>query len=71
MRRISGGGDRFVGAVRFRVPSAGDYTVRVRNDPPRTVLIARPLTDTIKRAIGWFLLAGVGGLVFAAGVTSL
>jgi Protein of unknown function (DUF2510) len=38
---------------------------------PRSVLVARPLTDTIKRVLGWFLLSGLGGLVTAAGIILL
>ena len=68
---LSSGNERFVGAVRFTTPRSGDYTVGVRNTPPTAVLIARPLTDTIKTVFIWFALAGVGGLVVVTAVILL
>ena len=62
-RDRSSNGRRYVGAVRFTTPADGDYTVDVHNATPKQVLIARPLADTIKAALGWLALAGLGGLV--------
>ncbi len=45
-RRITNGGDRFVGAVRFTTPAAGDYVVTVRSTVPKLFLVARPLSDS-------------------------
>jgi hypothetical protein len=64
-------GDRFVGAVRFTIPAAGDYTVTVRNTQPKAVLVARPLTDTIRAVLVWWLLAGAGGVTAAVGIVLL
>jgi hypothetical protein len=66
----SSDGDEFVGAVRFTTPSAGDYVVSVRNSQ-RRMLVARPFTDTVRAALGWFALAVLGGLVGAAGIVLL
>src|SRR5260221_209732 len=65
------GGDRYVGAVRFTTPAAGDYTVRVRSARPMLVEIARPLTTTIRSVLGWFALAGVGAVISVAGIVLL
>jgi len=67
----SSNGRRYVGAVRFTTPAAGDYTVDVHNATPKEVLIARPLADTITAAFGWLALAGLGGLVLMCGVVLL
>jgi hypothetical protein len=68
---ISSGGHRFVGAVRFTTPAAGDYAVSVRGTSSKAVLIARPVSDTIRSVLGWFALTGVGALVFAVGIVLL
>ena len=68
---ISSGGHRYVGAVRFTTPASGDYTVSVRGRAPKAVLIARPVSDTIRSVLGWFALTGVGALVFVVGVVLL
>jgi hypothetical protein len=64
-------GERFVGAVRFTTPSSGDYTVRVHSATPKLVEIARPLTTTIRSVLGWFALAGVGGILSVVGIVLL
>jgi hypothetical protein len=64
-------GDRFVGAVRFNIPATGDYTVSIGNTQPKAVLVARPLTDTIRSVLVWWLLAGVGGVTAAVGIVLL
>ncbi len=68
---LTTGGDRFVGAVRFRTPGAGKYTVAVSNVANESVLVARPLTDTIRSVAVWFLLAGSGGIIVVAGIVLL
>jgi hypothetical protein len=68
---ISSGGHRFLGAVRFTTPASGDYRVSVRGASPKAVLIARPVSDTIRSVLGWFALAGVGALIFMVGVLLL
>lgn len=68
---LTTGGDRFVGAVRFRTPSAGSYTVDVSSTRVTSFLVARPLTDTIQSVLIWFLLAGAGGVVVVVGVILL
>lgn len=64
-------GDRFVGAVRFTTPVAGEYAVEVSNVAPRSVLVARPLTDTIRSVVVWFLLAGAAGIIVVVGIVLL
>ena len=68
---LSSDGDSFVGAVRFTTPASGGYTVSVRNITPKEVLVARPLTDTIRSVLVWLLLAGVGGVVLVVGIILL
>lgn len=68
---VTTGGDRFVGAVRFRTPSAGEYTVQVGSTQQTSYLVARPLTDTIQSVLIWFLLAGAGGIVVVVGIVLL
>ena len=43
----------------------------VRNALPTTVLIAHPLTDTIRSSLGWFALTFVGGVAFVVGIVLL
>jgi hypothetical protein len=64
-------GDRFVGAVRFTTPASGDYVVSVHETTARPVLIARPFSNVVRSVLGWFALAGVGGLAFGVGVVLL
>ena len=68
---LSTHGERYVGAVRFTTPAAGDYLVTVRTPSSQSVLVARPLTDTIKKVLVWFLLTGVGGIVTVVGIVLL
>ncbi len=64
-------GRRYVGAVRFTTPASGDYLVTVRTTSPQSVLVARPLTFTIRKAIVWFVLMGTGGILTAVGIVLL
>jgi hypothetical protein len=64
-------GRRYVGAVRFDIPATGDYLVTVRSPFSESVLVARPLTDTIKKVLVWFLLTGIGGIVTVVGIVLL
>ena len=68
---LSSRGDRFVGAARFTTPASGEYTISVRSPTPMPVLIARPLSDTVGSVLGWFALAGFGGIVVVLGVVLL
>jgi hypothetical protein len=68
---LSDGGDRYVDAVRFDAPQAGDYTITIRDVAPTSVLVARPLTDTIESVIIWFVLSGVGGVILLTGIILL
>jgi hypothetical protein len=65
------GGDSFSGVVRFTASISGDYVVEVRSTTPITLLVARPLSDSISSALGWFGLSLLGGIVFAVGVVLL
>ena len=68
---INSGERRFVGAARFTTPAVGDYVVEVRSATPKEVLISRPLTATVRSVLGWFALAGGGGVVFVVGIVLL
>jgi len=67
----SSDGDRFVEVARFTTPASGDFAVGVRSAQPKKILVARPLTDTIRSVLGWFALAGAGGLTCAVGIVLL
>lgn len=62
---------RYVGAVRFTAPVAGEYIVGVTGTPAGRVLVAQPLTSAARRSVGWFALAGLGGVLFVVGVVLL
>ena len=64
-------GERYVGAVRFTTPAAGQYIVTVRDTASRSVVIARPFGQTIKSVLGWFALAGLGGILAIVGIILL
>ena len=68
---LSSRGERFVGAARFTTPASGDYMISVRSTAPKAFLVARPLSDTIGSVVGWFALAGFGGVVLLVGVVLL
>lgn len=68
---ISRNGERYVGAARFTTPAAGDYNISVTDSADTSVVIARPLTNTIKSAAGWFVLSGVGGILLIVGIVLL
>ena len=68
---LSNQGDRFIGAVRFNAPSTGDYTIGVHVASAVSVLVARPLTTTLKNALAWFAVAGLGGILAATGLILL
>jgi len=64
-------GHRYEGVVRFSTPAAGDYTINVTGVESTAVIVARPITDTITSVLGWFALAGAGGITFVVGVVLL
>jgi hypothetical protein len=68
---LSDGGGRYVEAVRFSTPAAGDYRVTIQHVAPTSVLIARPFTDTITSVAIWFVLAGIGGVILVVGIILL
>ena len=68
---LDNNGDRYVGAARFTAPAAGDYVIDVRGASATTVLIAHPLTDTVRSALGWFALTFVGGVACIVGIVLL
>lgn len=65
------GGRRYVGAVRFTTPVAGEYVVAVTGTPAGRVLVAHPLASVARRSVGWFALAGIGAVLFVVGVVLL
>jgi len=64
-------GELYLGAVQFTTPSAGLYTVRVRNSTRGYVLVARPFGSTIRSVLGWFALTGIGAIGLVAGIVLL
>ena len=68
---ITDGGDRFAGAAKFTTPAADYYDVTVRSPTTKSVVIARPLTDTLKSVLGWFALTALGGITFVIGIVLL
>jgi hypothetical protein len=63
--------NRFTGAVRFRTESEGLYTIRVQSRRPTTVIVAHPFIDTVTHSIVWFVLTGVGAVLFIVGIVLL
>lgn len=59
---ISDGDGGYTAVLRFRAPTDGTYTIRVRTDAPTRVKIEHPLVDIAGDNLGWVLL-GVGGLL--------
>ncbi len=66
--RITRNGSDFVGAVRFSVPSAGYYTVRVQATGTGRVIVARSLIDTVRSSIPWWGVTVLGGGTAIAGI---
>jgi hypothetical protein len=62
---------RYTGAVRFTAPQSGEYLVTVRGVASSSVVVARPLTDTVEDVLVWMGLVFVGGVVFIVGVVLL
>ena len=68
---ITHNGRSYTGVARFSPPAAGDYTLRITATSTDSVIVARPLTSLVARALGWFALSGLGGLTFVAGIVML
>jgi hypothetical protein len=68
---ITRNGSRYQGVVSFDIPSGGDYRIQVTADQARPVIITRSLVDVVKRSLGWFAAAGLGGVLFVLGVVLL
>jgi hypothetical protein len=65
-------GRRYVGAVRFTAPVAGEYVVGVTATPVANhVLVARPIGSVARGSLGWFGLAALGGVILVVGVVLL
>jgi len=64
-------GRRYVGAVRFTAPVAGEYVVGVTGTTADNVLVARPIGSVASGSLGWFALAALGGVVLVVGVVLL
>lgn len=59
------GSKTYTGAVRFRLPESGRYTVAITGEPGE-VLIARPVLDLLSRW-PWMVAGAIGGLLVVAG----
>lgn len=67
---INRNGAEFTASVRFTVPAAGRYTVRI--DGPRTdVVVARTLGDSFKAVVAYVLGGVAAGLVLLLGIILL
>ncbi len=66
--RIPRDGSVYVGAVKFHAPAPGYYNVRVDAPLASRVIVARPVEDTLRRAIGWWALALAGAGAAITGV---
>jgi hypothetical protein len=64
-------GRRYVSAARFTAPSTGEYVVRVTGATFGHALVARPLASVARKSVGWFLLAGLGAVLFVVGIVLL
>jgi hypothetical protein len=62
---------RYTGALRFKTTHAREYTIVVRTARPTTVIVARPFIDTVRRALVFFVVGGVGGIMALVGVVLL
>jgi hypothetical protein len=71
VQRLTRNQQEYTGAVEFTTPASGNYTVTIASAAPTRAIIARPLTDTIQKSVGWFLATGIGGLVFVTGIILL
>jgi hypothetical protein len=65
---ITRGGSQFLGVVEFDIPKAGEYTIQINTTRPHEVIIARSLIDSVKAALGWFAIAGLGGILVITGI---
>lgn len=65
---LTRGGSQFQGVVEFNIPKAGDYTVQIKTTQPHEVIITRSLIDSVKAALGWFAIAGLGGILAITGL---
>lgn len=63
--------DRFTGAVRFKIETAGEYTIRVDSTTPTSVIVAHPFVDTLTGSFVWFAFTGIGAIAFIVGVILL
>ena len=64
---ISDGDGSYTAVVRFRAPSDGTYTIRVRTPAATRVKIEHPLVDIAGDNVGWILLIVGGGIVMLVG----
>lgn len=65
---ITANGHRYDGAVRFTVPAAGIYRVRIGGTPDNEVLLTRPFGDLAKDAGKRFLVMAIGLVIAVVGV---
>jgi len=65
---ITRGSSIYTGAVQFRVPRPGVYTVQVDTPEPGQVLVGRSLGDTFRSLIAPVLAGAGGGLLVGVGI---
>lgn len=69
---INRGSGIYTGAVRFDVPSAGDYDIAIRAQGgiPQAI-VTRTLGDTVRGAVPWLLTVAAGVLLATVGLVML
>jgi uncharacterized protein DUF2510 len=68
---ITRGGVSYRGIARFDVPTAGDYTVRIRSDRSFRYVLARSFESTFHQAAPWLAPMVLGGMGVVTGVVFL
>jgi hypothetical protein len=67
---VTSNGTTFNGVVAFDIPQSGQYELKI-SAPNHVVIIALSLEDAVKKAVGWFALLVLGGIVFVVGLVLL
>jgi hypothetical protein len=63
--------DVYTASLEFDAPADGLYLLRFRNAIPTQVIVSRSILDALQGVWGWFVVGGIGGLLFVTGVVML
>ncbi len=61
-------GTHYEAAAEFSAPSAGAYTITVKNSDRNEIKVARAITDSIAGVAVWFVPAGIAGILGLVGL---